>query len=60
MRAGLSLDHLIGSQQQGLRGRQTSDLGGLEVDDQVEVSRLLDREITWAPLLLQRADQVLR
>jgi hypothetical protein len=35
------LDHLIGAQQQRLWDRQAEGLGGLEVDDQLELRRLL-------------------
>ena len=39
-----SLDHLIRPQQQRRRDRQAEGLGGLEVDDQLELRGLLDRE----------------
>ena len=39
------LDHLIRPQQQRRRDRQAERLGGLEVDDQLELGRLLDGEV---------------
>ena len=43
------LDHLIRPQQERLRDRQPEGLGGLEVDEQVELRRLLDVAI-WTRL----------
>jgi hypothetical protein len=43
--AGALLDHLVRPQQQGLRDRQAQRLGGLEVNDQLELGRLLDGEV---------------
>src|SRR6266851_10531837 len=40
-----SLDDLIGPQEERLRDRQAERLRGLEVDDQLELRRLLDRNI---------------
>jgi hypothetical protein len=40
------LDDLVGSQQNRLRDGQPDDLRGLEVDDQLELCRLLDRQIS--------------
>ena len=45
--AGPSLDHLVCSQQEGLWHGQAEGLGGLEVDHQFELGRLLDRQIAW-------------
>src|SRR5262249_48298773 len=45
MRVGRSLDHLIRPRQQRRGDRQAERLGGLEVDDQLELGRLLDWEI---------------
>src|SRR2546422_3198421 len=44
-RGGPSLDHLIRPQQQCLRDRQAEGFRGLEVDDQLELGRLLDGKI---------------
>jgi hypothetical protein len=39
------LDDLVGAQQERLWHRQPDRLGGREIDDQLEFSRLLDRDI---------------
>jgi hypothetical protein len=39
------MDHLVRPPQQRLRDRQAQGFGGLEVDDQLELGGLLDREI---------------
>src|SRR5712691_6505204 len=39
------MDQLIRAQQQGLRDRQAERLRGLEVDDQLELGRLLHRQV---------------
>src|SRR6266849_9376904 len=41
------LNHLIGAQQQRLRDREAEGLGDLEVDHQLELGRLFDRQVTW-------------
>jgi hypothetical protein len=38
-------DHLVGAQQERLRDRQTEGLGGGQIDDEIELSRLLDRQV---------------
>jgi hypothetical protein len=43
---GPSLDDLIRPQQERRRNRQAERLGGLEVDDQLERGRLLDRQVS--------------
>src|SRR5438132_7531741 len=43
--AGSSLDYLVRPQQQRLRNRQPEGLGGLEIDDQLELRGLLHRKI---------------
>src|SRR6266849_9947573 len=44
---GALLNHLIGAQQQRLRDREAEGLGDLEVDHQLELGRLFDRQVTW-------------
>jgi hypothetical protein len=39
------LDHLIGCSQQRFRDGEAEGVGGLEVDDQIEFGRLLDRQV---------------
>jgi hypothetical protein len=39
-------DHFVGEQQEGFRYRQPERLGGLEIDAQREIGRLLDRQLT--------------
>src|SRR5689334_9461403 len=39
------LDYLVGAYQQRLRHRDAKFVGGLQVDDQLEGRRLLDRQI---------------
>jgi hypothetical protein len=47
----LSFDHSIRSRQHIRRNRQADLLGGFEIDDQLELLRLLDRKIAcFAPL----------
>src|SRR5262250_1188786 len=41
-----SPDDLVGPDEDGLRDRQTERLGGLHVDDQFELRRLLDGDLT--------------
>src|SRR5215831_5908739 len=41
-----SLDHLVGEQQERLRDRQAERLGGGQVDDEIELGGLLDRDVT--------------
>src|SRR6516164_6629478 len=43
---GVLLDYLVGSGQQRPRDGEAERPGGLEVDDQVDIRGLLDREIT--------------
>src|SRR5262245_604526 len=43
----LSVDHLIRPQQQRRRDGEVERFSGLEVDHQLELGGLLDREVTW-------------
>ena len=38
-----SFDHLVGAQQERLRDFEVEGLGGRKIDDEIELSRLLDR-----------------
>src|SRR5438132_7944920 len=40
-----SFDHLVGSSKKRVRHGQAKRLGGLDVDGQLELGRLLDREV---------------
>src|SRR5215813_9678301 len=42
-----SLDHLVGASKQRRRNLETERLGGRKVYDEIELSRLLDRDISW-------------
>ena len=42
-----SLDHPVGTQQQGLRNRNTERLCRLEIDDKLESGWLLDCKLSW-------------
>src|SRR5262249_54066101 len=42
-----SLDHLVGAQKEGLRDREIESLSGLQVDYEIELERLLDRQLCW-------------
>ena len=50
-----SLDHLVCSKQERCRDREAGGPGGLEVDDQFELGRLLDGQITRSTLFNERA-----
>src|SRR5262249_37105758 len=41
-----SLDHLVGASKQRRRNLETERLGGRKVYDEIELSRLLDRDVT--------------
>jgi hypothetical protein len=40
-------DHLVGAREQRLGDREAERLGGRKVDDEIELGRLLDRNIRW-------------
>jgi len=40
---GNSFDDLVGAQQERLRDFEVEGLGGRKIDDEIELSRLLDR-----------------
>jgi hypothetical protein len=42
-----SFDNLVGTSEDRNWDRKTERLGGLEIDDQLEGGRLLDRQIGW-------------
>src|SRR5215468_557970 len=42
-----SFDHLVGAREQRIRHGKTERPCGRQVDDQIELGRLLDREISW-------------
>src|SRR5216684_1691206 len=42
-----SLDHLVGARKHSRRNLKAERLGGLEIDDQFELCRLLDRQVAW-------------
>jgi hypothetical protein len=45
LRADPLFEHLVGAHQERLGDSQTDRLGSLEIDDQPELRRLLDRQI---------------
>src|SRR5215813_6621062 len=57
MHAASLLDHLIGPCQQRLRDRQAQRLGRLQVDDQLELGRLLDWYISRFGTLQNLVDE---
>src|SRR5277367_5057768 len=42
-----SFDHLVSGCEQGRWHSEAKCLGGLEIDDKLEISRWLDRQISW-------------
>src|SRR4029450_14161743 len=45
MNSRRSFDHLVGAQEKGFRDRQPDCLGSRQIDDKIELGRLLDRDI---------------
>src|SRR4051812_8433297 len=45
MNSRRSFDHLVGAQEERLRDRQSECLGGSKIEDELELGRLLDREV---------------
>jgi hypothetical protein len=54
------LDHLVGAQQERLRDRESERLGGGQVDDQLELGRLLDWKVNGLRPLENLVDEVTR
>src|SRR5262245_66342910 len=51
-----SFNHLVGEREQPVRNLEAERLGGLEVDHQLELGRLLDRQIARLGALENPAD----
>src|SRR5262249_19358771 len=52
-----SINYLIRPQEQRLRNRQTDRLRGVEIDAQLELGGLLDREVGWLRALEDLIDE---
>src|SRR5258708_4592938 len=55
-RPTLSFDHLVGAAEQRERDDEAEGFRGLEVDDQLDFRRLLDRQVGWLLALENPAD----
>src|SRR5215208_8439275 len=51
-----SFDHLVGTDKKFVRHSQTKGFGGLEIDPEVELGRLLHRQIPWSVALENAID----
>src|SRR6266550_332213 len=51
-----SFNHLVGAREQRWRHRQAERIGGLEIDDQLELDGLHHRQITWQHALEDAAN----
>src|SRR6516165_124787 len=51
-----SLDHLVGAAEQRQRDCKAEDLGGDQIDDQLDFYRLLDRQVGWLLALEEAAN----
>jgi hypothetical protein len=47
MNSRRSFDHLVGAARQRQRDRNAERLGGLEVDEELDLGCLLDRQVGW-------------
>jgi hypothetical protein len=54
----LLFDHLIGPQQERFRYRQAERLGGRQIDNEIELGRLLDRNVGWLRTAQNFVDKV--
>jgi hypothetical protein len=50
------LDHLVGKRQELVRHVEAQRLGGPEVDHQLELGRLQDRQVGWLRAFEEAAD----